>query len=49
MIGLPRFGKGAVSHKHLDYYLDEFTFQFQPATIKKAWQALYSGHKTYPL
>ena len=27
--------QGAVSHEHTEYYLDEFTFRFQPATVNK--------------
>ena len=32
--------QGAVSHKHLDYYLDEFSVPIQSAAIKKPRQAL---------
>jgi transposase-like protein len=33
--------QGAVSHKHLDYYLDEFTYRL-PATLKTPRQTLLS-------
>ena len=32
--------QSAFSHKHLEYYLDEFTFRFKSAAIKKPLQAL---------
>jgi transposase-like protein len=32
--------QGAVSHKHLDYYLDEFTFRFNRRRSKEPGQAL---------
>jgi hypothetical protein len=33
--------QGAVSHKHLDYYLDEFTFRFNRCKLMKRGKLLY--------
>jgi len=33
--------RGAISHKHLDYYLDEFTFRFNRPAIKEPWQLFF--------
>jgi hypothetical protein len=33
--------QGAVSHKHLDYYLDEFTFRFNRRTSRSRGKLLY--------
>jgi hypothetical protein len=34
--------QGAINHKHLDYYLDEFTFRFNPRRSKSCGK-LFSG------
>jgi hypothetical protein len=33
--------QGAVSHKHLDYYLDEFTFRFNRRRSKSRGKLFY--------
>jgi len=33
--------QGAVSHKHLEYYLDEFTFRFNRRTSKSRGKLLF--------
>jgi len=33
--------QGAVSHKHLDYYLDEFTFRFNRRTSASRGKVFY--------
>ena len=33
--------QGAVSHKHLDYYLDEFTFRFNRRTSRSRGKLFY--------
>jgi hypothetical protein len=33
--------QGAVSHKHLDYYLDEFTFRFNRRRSKNRGKLFY--------
>ena len=33
--------QGAVSHKHLDYYLDEFTFRFNRRTCRSRGKLFY--------
>jgi len=32
---------GAISHEHLDYYLDEFTFRFNRRTSKSRGKLFY--------
>lgn len=32
--------QGAVSHEHMAYYLDEFTFRFNRRPVAESWQAL---------
>ena len=33
--------QGAVSHKHLPYYIDEFTFRFNRRTSRYRWKLFY--------
>ena len=41
--------QGAVSHKHLDYYLDEFTFRFTAANPKaEANSSIGSSSRRWP-